>query len=91
MIHDIRSDAGVGERVLTTVALAQVAVLRLLRTGRLRNPRALREAWALHCADEKYLTLCEAEALVARFLPGARLFYHWLWSYTIVWDKPRAI
>jgi hypothetical protein len=26
-----------------------------------------------------------------RLLPGARLFYHWLWSYTIVWDKPRAI
>ena len=90
VIHDIRSDAGLGERVLTTLALAQVGVSRLLRTGRVRSPRALREAWARHCADEKYLTLREAEALAARFLPGARLFYHWLWSYTIVWDKPQA-
>ena len=29
--------------------------------------------------------------MAARLLPGARLFYHWLWSYTIIWDKPRAI
>jgi 2-polyprenyl-3-methyl-5-hydroxy-6-metoxy-1,4-benzoquinol methylase len=91
VVHDIRSDDGMGERVLTKFALAQVAAFRLLRTGRLRTPRALREAWDRHCADEKYLTLQEAEALAARLLPGARLFYHWLWSYTIVWDKPRAV
>jgi 2-polyprenyl-3-methyl-5-hydroxy-6-metoxy-1,4-benzoquinol methylase len=89
VIHDIRSDAGLGERLLTNLALVQVAGLRLLRTGRLRTPRAVRQAWARHCADEKYLTQGEAEALAARLLPGARLFYHWLWSYTIVWDKPR--
>lgn len=88
VIHDIRTDVGLGERVRTKVALAQVAALRLLRTGRLRSPGPLREAWERHCADEKYLTLPEAEALAARLLPGARLFYHWLWSYTIVWDKP---
>jgi len=89
VIHDIRSDVGLGERVRTNFALAQVAALRLLRTGRLRSPAPLREAWERHCAEEKYLTLQEAEALAARLLPGARLFYHWLWSYTIVWDKSR--
>jgi 2-polyprenyl-3-methyl-5-hydroxy-6-metoxy-1,4-benzoquinol methylase len=91
VIHDIRSDDGLGERIRSNFALAQVAALRLLRTGRLRNPRAVREAWARHCADEKYLTQREAEELAARLLPGPRLFYHWLWSYTIVWDKPRAV
>jgi len=90
VIHDIRSDAGLGERIQSNFALAQVATLRLLRTGRLRSPRAIRKAWARHCAEEKYLTQREAEALAARLLPGARLFHHWLWSYTIVWDKPRA-
>ena len=89
VIHDIRSDVGLGERARTNFALAQVAALRLLRTGRLRSPLPLREAWERHCADEKYLTRYEAEALAARLLPGAQLFYHWLWSYTIVWDKPR--
>jgi len=91
VIHDIRSDAGIGERVLSNFAMAQVAALRLLRTGRLRSPRAVREAWDQHCADEKYLTRREASVLAARLLPGARLFYHWLWSYTIVWDKPSAV
>ncbi|MFL6208459.1 MAG: methyltransferase domain-containing protein [Pyrinomonadaceae bacterium] len=90
VLHDMRSDAGLGEWVLSNFAQAQVAALRLLRTGRLRSPRAVREAWARHCADEKYLTQREAEALAARLLPGARLFRHWLWSYTIVWDKPHA-
>jgi SAM-dependent methyltransferase len=91
VIHDIRSDAGLGEWVLSNFAFAQVAALRLMRTGRLRSPRAVRDAWARHCADEKYLTQREAEALAARLLPGARLFYHWLWRYTIVWDKPLAV
>lgn len=88
VIHDMRADAGVGQRVMTSFAFAQVSALRLLRSGRLRSPRVVRDAWARHCADEKYLTHREAEALAVRLLPGARLFYHWLWSYTIVWDKP---
>ena len=74
VIHDIRSDAGLGERVLSNFALAQVVALRLLRTGRLRSPRAVREAWARHCADEKYLTQREAEALAARLLPWRPAF-----------------
>jgi 2-polyprenyl-3-methyl-5-hydroxy-6-metoxy-1,4-benzoquinol methylase len=88
VIHDIRADAGLSERGMSAFAMAQVAALRLLRTGRLRSSRAVRDAWARHCADENYLTHREAEQLAARLLPGARVFYHWLWSYTIVWDKP---
>ena len=36
---------------------------------------------------ETYLTLKEAQALASRLLPGARVLNHWLWHYTIVWDK----
>jgi SAM-dependent methyltransferase len=90
VIHDIRSDVGLGERMRTNFAVAQVVALRLMRTGRLLPPQPVRDAWARHCAQEKYLTQREAEALAARLLPGARVFYHWLWSYTIVWDKLTA-
>lgn len=90
VIHDIRSDSGLGEWMQSNFAMAQVAALRWLRTGRLRSPLAVREAWARHCADEKYLTQRDAQALAARLLPDAQLFHHWLWSYTIIWDKPRA-
>jgi SAM-dependent methyltransferase len=89
IIHDMRSAAGLGDQFRANFAFAQVAALRLWRTGRARNPRAVREAWARHCAGETYLTRREAGELAARLLPGAQLFYHWLWSYTIVWDKPR--
>jgi hypothetical protein len=65
-------------------------VLRLLKTGHLWSPRPTREAWQRHCADETYLTLTEARELATRLLPGARVFYHWLWRYTIVWDKPQV-
>ena len=91
VIHDVRSNVGLGERIMGNFALAQVVALRLWRTGRLRNPRVLREAWTRHCAEETYLTQREAEALAARLLPGAQVFHHWLWSYTIVWDKPSAV
>ncbi len=90
VIHDIRSNVGPGDWLRLNFAVAQVAAVRLWRTGRVRNPRAIREAWERHCADETYLTQPEAKALADRLLPGARLFYHWLWSYTIVWDKPRG-
>src|SRR5262249_36319405 len=88
VIHDIRRDRGLSDRLRSYVALGQEAMLRLCRTGRLRSPRALRDAWTRHGAGERYLTLQEAKELASRLLPGASVFYHWLWRYTIVWDKP---
>ena len=90
VIHDVRSNTGLAEHIMGNFALAQILALRLWRTGRVLQPRPLREAWIQHCANETYLTQPEAEALAARLLPGARVFHHWLWSYTIVWDKPSA-
>jgi SAM-dependent methyltransferase len=90
VIHDMRADAGMLDQIQSHAALAQVAFGRLLRTGWPRSPRVVREAWARHCAGETYLTLREAQALAHRWLPGARLYNHWLWCYTLVWDKPGA-
>ena len=80
VIHDVRSNTGLAEHIMGNFALAQVLY-----------PRPLREVWARHCAEETYLTQPEAEALAARLFPGARVFHHWLWSYTIVWDKPHGV
>jgi 2-polyprenyl-3-methyl-5-hydroxy-6-metoxy-1,4-benzoquinol methylase len=90
IIHDMRADAGMLDQVCSHAAMAQVAFARLLHTGRARSPRALREAWARHGAGETYLTLSEAQALANHLLPCSRVFNHWLWRYTIVWDKPDA-
>jgi hypothetical protein len=50
----------------------------------------LREAWARHGSNETYPSLHEAQTVANRLLPGARVFNHWLWRYTVVWDKPQA-
>jgi len=90
IIHDVRRDEGLYDQIRSHFALAQEASLRLLRTGWPRSPRAVRLAWERHCAGEKYLTFREAREMAGRFLPHAALFYHWLWRYTIVWNKPCA-
>jgi len=88
VIHDLRSNTGLLDHVRSAAALAPVPMLRLGRTGRLRSPREVRDAWSRHGAGETYFTLAEAQALANRLLPGSRVYSHWLWRYTTVWDKP---
>lgn len=88
VIHDLRSDSGMLDHLRSHAALAQIAVVRLVRTGRPRSPRAVREAWLRHGTGERYLTLSEAQTLANRLLPGSGVYSHWLWRYTIVWTKP---
>ncbi|HXT63918.1 MAG TPA: class I SAM-dependent methyltransferase [Pyrinomonadaceae bacterium] len=87
IIHDMRDDSGILDHFRSRFALAQVGVERLLRTGNPWRPRAVRAAWERHCAGETYLTLAEARAMANRLMPGAQIHNHWLWRYTVVWDK----
>lgn len=86
ILHDLRADEGVVDRARAALALAHHALGRLARTGRLRSPKVVRDAWARHGAGEAYLTLRGARSLAARRLPGSLVYNHWLWRYTIVWD-----
>ncbi|HEY3198713.1 MAG TPA: class I SAM-dependent methyltransferase [Nitrospirales bacterium] len=91
LIQDLRRDSSLTDSIAAYSALAQTAFTRLVRTGRPRPARLVREAWARHGAKEVYLSLREARELADRHLPGARVLNHWLWRYTIVWDKPPAV
>ena len=90
IIHDLRRDESVADAVRSHAALVHEAFRRLMRTGRARSSRDVRQAWDRHAVGETYLSLNEARALANRRLPGARVCSHWLWRYTIVWDKARA-
>jgi 2-polyprenyl-3-methyl-5-hydroxy-6-metoxy-1,4-benzoquinol methylase len=90
ILHDIRADTGILDYLRSRFALGQVGLARLLRTGSLHRPRAVRDAWERHCDGETYLTYSEARTLANRLMPGARVYNHWLWRYTIVWDRPQA-
>ena len=87
IVHDLRATSGLWDLAKGAVPLAGAMAGRFSRTGRFRSPKRLRELWARHGASDSYLTLAQVHALAGRFLPGARVIEHWMWRYTIVWDK----
>jgi ubiquinone/menaquinone biosynthesis C-methylase UbiE len=70
------------------VAYAVSPFLRLIKTGKPRPSRAVREAYAEHGKTDTYLTLPEIERVCARLIPGAVVRRHLFWRYSIVWKKP---
>jgi ubiquinone/menaquinone biosynthesis C-methylase UbiE len=88
IVHDLRSNAGLWDSARGCAALAHTVLHRLKRTGRLRPSKPVRDLWARHGASESYVSLGQVRNMVGRLLPGAQIVNHWLWRYTIVWDKP---
>ncbi|MGH7731133.1 MAG: class I SAM-dependent methyltransferase [Candidatus Eiseniibacteriota bacterium] len=85
VIHDLRADDGWLDLMGSVLDRLASDLGRFLVTGRLREPRVLREAWARHGAGERYLSQREARALADRLLPGATVVRHRYWRYTLVW------
>jgi SAM-dependent methyltransferase len=86
-ILDLYVPAGWQEVFAGAVALPLSVGLRLIKTGRLRQPRQLREAWAEHGKIDTYPTAASIRQACARALPGARVRKHLLWRYSVVWRK----
>jgi SAM-dependent methyltransferase len=89
ILHDLRSDAGMGDRVRSVAAVAVRGWTRV-RRGRLRERPEVRAAWDEHAREERYPTMAEVETWRLEHLPGARSYRHLQWRYTVVWRKPRA-
>jgi ubiquinone/menaquinone biosynthesis C-methylase UbiE len=90
IIHDLVAAKGLVERVRSASAYPVSAARRFWKTGQLRAPREVREAWAEHGRDEVYLTLDEVREMCRQYLPEARIKRHLLWRYTVVWSKHGA-
>jgi SAM-dependent methyltransferase len=88
VVHDLRTTSGVMDMLGAWLVLAREAVVRLVKTGRPVPARAVRAAWDRHGRTETYLTFAQAAGLAAHWLPGARVYSHRGWRYTIIWDKP---
>lgn len=78
------------DRLLDVVALPVNMVWRLVKQGRLRVPREVREAWEEHGRTDRYPRLREVRRICAEVLPGAKVKRHLLWRYSIVWRKASA-
>jgi ubiquinone/menaquinone biosynthesis C-methylase UbiE len=90
VIHDLVTADGLVDIVTSALAYPVSVARRFWKTGRMRAPREVREAWAEHGKGEVYLTLDEVREMCREYLPGARIERHLLWRYTVVWSKHGA-
>jgi ubiquinone/menaquinone biosynthesis C-methylase UbiE len=90
IIHDLVADERIIDRVKSLLAFPVSAARRFWKTGRLRAPREVRQAWREHGKGEVYLTLSEVKEMCRQYLPGAKVRRNLLWRYTLVWHKRGA-
>lgn len=87
IILDLFQEEGLSDALTALLAIPMSAVLRLIKNGRLREPRKVREAWAEHGRNDSYLTFSQIRQVCASLLPGAKIKRHLLWRYSITWKK----
>lgn len=90
LVLDLLASEGVRDLLADLVGIPLSLGLRLLHTGRFREPREVREAWAKHGRRDSYLTGSEVDRICRNMLPGVQVRRHLLWRYSIVWRKPAA-
>jgi SAM-dependent methyltransferase len=86
-VLDLYKSAGPRDLLAGIVAAPVSRALRLIKTGRLRDPPQVRQAWAEHGINDTYPTLEEVRQVCRRILPGAEVRRHLLWRYSIIWSK----
>jgi len=87
IILDLFQEEGLSDVLTSTLAVPASIILRLIKTGRLREPHEVREAWAEHGRSDSYPTLSQIRQVCVSVLPGTRVKKHLLWRYSIVWKK----
>ena len=90
IVHDLLQNTHITQHVCAGFAFLEQAARRFAQSGRVRDSKPAREAWRQHGEGEVYLTREQVRALAERLFPGALVRYHWLWRYTLIWDKPSA-
>ena len=87
-VLDLCESQGQKDLFRDLAAMPLSLALRVLKTGRLREPQEVRAAWAEHGRHDTYPTVAEARQVCERVLPGAQVRRHLLWRYSIIWQKP---
>jgi ubiquinone/menaquinone biosynthesis C-methylase UbiE len=86
-ILDLCESEGLKDLFGDVAAVPVSMVLRVIKTGQLREPPEVRAAWAEHGRHDTYPTFSVARQVAERVLPGAQVRRHLLWRYSIVWRK----
>jgi SAM-dependent methyltransferase len=86
IIHDVRAVAGTRDLVVSGLRATATGEILHWVAQRMRNRGELARAWHDHGATDEYLDMAGVRALCAAHLPGAHIFNHPLWRYTIIWN-----
>ena len=84
LVLDLYQRESILNRLSDVLAVPVNVGLRLRKTRHIREPDAVREAWACHGPHDEYLTLRE---ICDDVLPGARVRRCLLWRYSRVFQK----
>ncbi|MDT7543217.1 MAG: hypothetical protein QOE33_3121 [Acidobacteriota bacterium] len=84
---DLYQRSNLADLLFDSIAYPANLFFRLIKTGKPRPPRQVREAYDEHGKTDTYLTLSQVEETCARVLPGAIVSRHLFWRYSIVWKK----
>jgi 2-polyprenyl-3-methyl-5-hydroxy-6-metoxy-1,4-benzoquinol methylase len=76
--------------LISMIAIPVQIILSLIHTGRLRQSRDVRQAWAAHGRNDKFLPISSIRRLCNNLLPHATIKRQLLWRYSFVWKKPIA-
>ena len=88
LINDLFESDGVFDLAVSTFAEFVNVGRQLIKFGRLRPPRVIRDAWNEHGRHDTYPTLTEVRKLRNDLLPNAVIKRHLLWRYSMIWQKP---
>ncbi len=84
---DLYQRSNLTDLLFDTTAYPASLFLRLVNTGKLKQSKEVREAYARHGKTDAYLTLSQIKQICAHVLPGAILNRHLFWRYSMIWKK----
>lgn len=87
LVLDLFQSETLADAVMDAFAVPMHFGLKLIRLGRLRDAREVREAWSEHDRHDFYPTLAQVRQACMETLPGAEIKRHLLWRYSITWKK----
>ena len=84
---DLYEAEGILDWIRGALAVPVHAMLKIIKTGRLRENKEIQAAWAEHGTRDTYLPVSAVRRICKEMLPGAAVKKHLLWRYSLVWHK----
>jgi hypothetical protein len=86
LLQDVMNRRGFSQVPVNVAAMLSRRIRRLTAPSRITSHVAA--AYLTHGAGEVYLDASAVAAVYAALLPGARVFHHLEWRYSVVWRAP---